>query len=133
MRRTTLALTTASLLSLVDNAQAQKPAAKAEPPQRSEVTTLSQTPEMWFYEQQLRRYEDPRAAVREKAEFRAHQRQQRLAALEWYGFSNSRPRANPTPWGSTYSPQWVGSGGQPFSWSGARQAVVAPSGGSYSR
>src|SRR5262245_47447128 len=109
MRRTTLALSAACLLSLASAAQAQKPAAKkTEAPTRPE-TTMSQTPEMWFYEQQQRRYDDPRVAVREKAEFRGHQRQQRLAAMEWYGFSNSRPRANPTPWGSTYSPQWVGS------------------------
>ena len=132
MRQNLLALTATCLLSLVANAHAQKPAAKSETPPRPEAT-MSQTPEMWFYEQQQRRYDDPRVAVREKAEFRAHQRQQRIAAMDWYGFSNSRPRANPTPWGSTYSTQWVGSGSQPYSWSGARQAVVVPSGGTYSR
>ncbi len=53
---------------------------------------LSATPEMWFYEQALRQYQDPKTAVRQKAEFRVAERQRRLAALKWYGLSNARPR-----------------------------------------
>ena len=37
------------------------------------------TPEMWFYEQQLREYLSPKMAVRRNAEFRAKQRRNRLA------------------------------------------------------
>lgn len=64
------------------------------------------TPEMWLYLQELRRYDDPRLAVRRKAEFRADQRRRRIAAREWFGLSNMRPTANPTPWYGAYSPHW---------------------------
>ncbi len=61
---------------------------------------LKATPEMWFYEQYMRQYQDPKMAVRANAEFQADQRQRRLEAMHWFGFSNSRPRAcsDPYPW-----------------------------------
>ena len=40
---------------------------------------LKSTPEMWFYDQALRQYKDPKTAVRAKADFRDEQRQRRLA------------------------------------------------------
>src|SRR5687767_11208109 len=55
------------------------------------------TPELWLYSQDWRRHDDPAQAVRRKAEARTEQRMQRLAAMKWYGFSNSRPQANVTP------------------------------------
>ncbi|MGW8258281.1 MAG: hypothetical protein ACWGMZ_12405, partial [Thermoguttaceae bacterium] len=55
------------------------------------------TPEMWFYEQAMRQYQDPKMMVRANAEFRARQRQRRLAAMRWFGQSNSRPHANSDP------------------------------------
>jgi hypothetical protein len=84
------------------------------------------TPEVWFYQQELRRYEDPKAAVRRKAEFRAWQRQRRIAAMQWYGFSNSRPMANPIPWQSgVYGPGWVANNYRhPYEWSGAGRTAV---------
>jgi hypothetical protein len=82
------------------------------------------TPEMWFYEQNLREYKDPKNAVRAKAEFAAQQRANRLAAMRWFGLSNSRPRVSSDPlnvyppaWGSNTPLQpnrWSGTGGQPY-------------------
>lgn len=82
------------------------------------------TPEMWFYEQELRRYNDPRQQVRRKAEFRAEQRQHRLAALHWFGYSNARPTASMTPTCGQYSPSWVGNHYHPFWWRGTSGATV---------
>jgi hypothetical protein len=85
---------------------------------------LQATPEMWFYEQERLRYQDPKSAVRANAEFRAGQRARRLAALKWFGFSNARPTANPDPIHGTYSPRWVGGGYVPSQWSGAGSSTV---------
>jgi hypothetical protein len=68
------------------------------------------TPELWVYSQEMRRHDDPALAVRRKAEIVADQRMARLAAMKWYGLSNSRPVANPTPFTGQYSPAWVGNG-----------------------
>ncbi|HEY2839458.1 MAG TPA: hypothetical protein VGJ26_09925 [Pirellulales bacterium] len=90
---------------------------------------LIPTPEMWFYEQHLREYRNPKNAVRRRAEFEADQRQQRLAAMDWYGFSNSRPTVNPMPFTGPglYSPAWVGNSTVPYQWNGgSRQVIVAP-------
>jgi hypothetical protein len=76
----------------------------------------SATPEMWFYEQERARQESPKFAVRRKAELRSTQRQQRLAAMKWYGISNTRPTANPTPLFSTYAPTWVSGAADPLRW-----------------
>ena len=62
---------------------------------------VSPTPEMWLYQQQLRQYQDPKMAVRRRAEFRADQRQQRLAAQRWAGYSPSRPPAVSDPFNSS--------------------------------
>jgi hypothetical protein len=84
---------------------------------------LKVTPEMWFYDQALRQYKDPKLAVRAAAEFRAHQRQRRLESMRWYGFSNSRPRASSDPYHSDYSPGWVSNPGYyPSRWNGVGQA-----------
>ncbi len=79
-------------------------------------TTVATTPEMWFYEQERIRHDDPKASVRRKAEFRATQREHRLAALKWYGMSNSRPTTSTTPVMGTYSPTWVANSIDPFRW-----------------
>jgi hypothetical protein len=50
------------------------------------------------------------------AQARAQQRQLRLATMAWYGMSNSRPTASPTPFDSLYSPVWQAPGGRPFAW-----------------
>jgi hypothetical protein len=88
---------------------------------------LTPTPEMWFYEQALRRYNDPKAAVRRRAEFEADQRQARLAAQRWFGYSNSRPTVSPIPFTSTYSPMWTSNSPYGNQWRGvSRTTVVVP-------
>jgi hypothetical protein len=80
------------------------------------------TPEMWFYDQAMRQYKDPKMAVRARAEYRADQRQHRVAAMKWFGFSNSRPRASSDPFHGDYSPRWVANPGYyPSRWSGVSQ------------
>jgi hypothetical protein len=83
------------------------------------------TPELWVYSQELRRHDDPAQAVRRKAEIAADQRQARLAAMRWYGFSNSRPVANPTPFTGEYSPAWVGNGWNRYDWVGGSRPAVS--------
>lgn len=74
------------------------------------------TPEMWYYQQQLERYDDPKTAVRRNAEFRARQRMARLETMKWYGLSNARPMASPTPFTSMYSPTWLSNSRRPYAW-----------------
>lgn len=85
---------------------------------------ITPTPEMWFYLQEQQRHDDPKAAVRRKAELRAAQRRNRLAAMKWYGLSNQRPRANPTPWFGVYSPMWVANLWEPYRWVGLGTPAV---------
>jgi hypothetical protein len=80
------------------------------------VTMLSRTPEMWFYEQERIRYEDPKAAVRRRAELRGAQRGERLAAQQWYGISNSRPMVSTTPLMGSYAPYWGSNTYDPKRW-----------------
>ena len=82
------------------------------------------TPEMQFYLQQLQRHEDPKMAVRRKAEQRAMQRSNRIAARKWFGLSNSRPGASPIPVMGTYSPFWAGNDRDPNRWNGVGPAVI---------
>ncbi|HTQ39038.1 MAG TPA: hypothetical protein VMJ32_08415 [Pirellulales bacterium] len=86
---------------------------------------ISATPEMWFYEQAMRRYDDPRNAVRAAAEFEANQRRARIAAQQWYGVSNLRPTSGIDPFAGPLSPTWIGNGYNPNTWIGpARPAAV---------
>ena len=86
------------------------------------------TPEIWFYMEQWKRHDDPKQAVRRKAEYRAEQRQKRIAATKWYGQSKQRPLASPSPYYGTYSPFWSGFWTSPFPWFGPEYRVtVLPS------
>jgi hypothetical protein len=83
---------------------------------------VKSTPEMWFYEQAMRQYKDPKTAVRAKADFRDEQRQRRLESMKWFGLSNSRPRASSDPFHNDYSPGWVACPGYyPSRWNGVKQ------------
>lgn len=83
---------------------------------------LKATPEMWFYQQAMRQYQDPKLAVRAQADLRARQRQHRLESMKWFGFSNSRPRVSSDPFNGDYSAGWVATPGYyPFRWSGMSQ------------
>jgi len=119
-----LVLGVLATIPLVTAASAQEPAAPT--PQRgvSDQPTMGpETDGSAYYSRQLRRH-DAAPAVRLKAEFRAQQRMRRLAAMKWFGMSNSRPAATATPWASLYSPAWVSNTQRPFSWSGCGQTLV---------
>ncbi len=90
------------------------------------TSPVTPTPEMWFYQQYINQYQDPQTMVRQKAEYAASQRQARLAARRWFGFSNLRPTANidfihsPAP-----SPRWSsGSANYPFRWTTAPMTTL---------
>ncbi len=74
------------------------------------------TPEMWLYEQERDRYDNPQAMVRRRAEIRGAQRQHRLASMKWYGLSNARPDHTPTPWFGPQSPRWGSNSRHPYLW-----------------
>jgi hypothetical protein len=83
---------------------------------RFSLGEITPTPEMWFYEQHMRNYSDPRFGVRQNAEYRAAQRRYRLAAQKWFGISNSRPTVNPTPTHTSYSASWTANSYDPNRW-----------------
>ena len=121
-------------------ARGQEPAPGEKQPPIERATSFSQmtpTPGMWFYDQAQRQYNDPKQSVRRKAEFMADQRRRQIASMEWFGFSNSRPVVNPTPYTGTYSPMWVSNGACPSQWSGSApqtlivRPMIAPSGAVY--
>lgn len=81
-----------------------------------ELAPSQVSPEIYLYLQELRRHNDPKQAVRRRAEIRAAARTSRIAAMKWYGMSNSRPQVNPIPFMGTYSPTWVGNGYDRYDW-----------------
>ena len=86
---------------------------------------VTATPEMWFYEQYLRQRMDPKTAVRERAEFKAAQRDRRIAARKWFGFSNIRPSASADPYNGDYSPVWSSNNASsPYQWNGVGSPLV---------
>ena len=109
-----------------------QPASKIDPALDESLTAYSSHPEMWLYLQEQKQYNDPKVAVRRNAEIRGQQRQARLASMKWFGYSNSRPSASPTPTMGTYSPFWGGNTWNPYMWAGvghgpsAVQVYVSP-------
>jgi hypothetical protein len=91
-------------------------APRVAPTPDSSVGILAPTPEMWFYEQERIRHDDPKMAVRRRAEQRGQDRQLRLASQKWYGISNSRPTVSPTPWFAGYSDHWGSNTCDPLRW-----------------
>ena len=89
-----------------------------------ELTPSQMTPEMYLHLQEQRRHDDPKQAVRRKAEARSASRDARISAMKWYGMSNARPQANPVPFMGTYSPAWIGNGGDRYDWYGIRWPSV---------
>ncbi|MEX2171570.1 MAG: hypothetical protein WD851_19785 [Pirellulales bacterium] len=80
--------------------------------------------ENWSYEQNYTPKPNPRAIIQQKAQIRAAQRMDRMAAMQWYGMSNSRPTASATPFSTMYSPAWQVPGGRPFGWFHSQRAPV---------
>jgi hypothetical protein len=73
----------------------------------------------WNREQTTSARLDAKAYIQQRAQARAQQRQDRIAAMNWYGMSNSRPNAATTPFTSRYSSVWEMPGGRPYSWTPA--------------
>jgi len=122
----TLSIFPALLISSVLVAQdLDRPSRPAVPEQSPAGEQIAQTEDMWFYLQELRRYDNPQVAIRRKAEKKGEQRRQRLAAMKWFGYSQSRPTASSTPWTGVYSPNWVGNGADPYHWVGNAYLTTA--------
>ncbi len=110
----------------VASAGAQDPARLPRPlGQGPAVDQVAQTEDMWFYLQELRRHDDPQVLIRQKSEKKGEQRRGRLAAMKWFGWSQSRPTANPTPWTGVFAPHWTGNGVDPSMWIGSGYVTTA--------
>jgi hypothetical protein len=123
----TLAVSLGLLGALCGLAWAQAPKKERPAPRRESRSALeapATTPEMWLYEQERQRYEDPRAVVRRNAEIAAAQRARRIESRNWFGHSLSRPIASPNPWYDTYSPGWVSNTHYPYEWAGIGAPMV---------
>src|ERR1700752_330430 len=70
----------------------------------------------WYRQPESSYRQDTRAIIQQKAQVRAAQRTARIASMNWYGMSNSRPTAASPPFTSMYSPVWQQPGGRPFAW-----------------
>lgn len=115
------------VLTMAEPAPAQNAANRGTPAFSVSVSPgeVTATPEMWFYEQYLRRRMDPKTAVRERAEFKAAQRDRRIAARKWFGFSNARPTASSDPYNGDYSPKWSSNNSRyPYQWNGVGTPLV---------
>lgn len=87
------------------------------------LSTLTPTPEMWFYEQMRQDYNNPTLQMRLRGERAAAERRARIAAREWYGVSLARPAAHVTPFTYYYSPTWGSNTANPYIWSGGRSST----------
>ena len=79
---------------------------------------VTPTSEMWFYQEQLRQYMDPKMSLRRIAEAKSKQRKARLAAQRWYGYSNIRPTVGTDPVHGDWGARWTsGNRYHPSRWS----------------
>ncbi|TWT41530.1 hypothetical protein [Botrimarina hoheduenensis] len=62
----------------------------------------------WDYEQSVAP-STPTQIIQQKAQSRGAQRASRIAAQEWYGYSQARPRTNATPFSGMYGTHFNGS------------------------
>ncbi len=107
--------------------EAEKPSGDLRPGAVPTLAVPSLTPEMWLYEQERRRNDDPGVAVRRNAAGRAAERHRRIESRKWFGYSLSRPVASPDHWHSAYLPHWQSSASYSSWWSGYRHPGVARS------
>lgn len=114
-------------------AAAQEPIDEPVQDEQFSASSVTPTPEMWLYQQEIMRQQDPSVAVRQRAEFVANQRRRRLASQRWLGYSKLRPMVSPTPWLSTWSPRWSGSTGRVYVWTSTPTAQTTPHESRYDR
>lgn len=74
----------------------------------------------WYYQPQQETAApkvNPRLIAQQRAMARGQQRDARLASMNWYGYSNSRPTAAPIAFCTPlYGPAWQSPYGAGFSW-----------------
>jgi hypothetical protein len=100
-----------------------------EPARETSWGRITPSESMWLYEQHKRDYLDPQIAMRRRAEYNAWQRRYRLAHMNWYGYSNSRPVWHHTPFMTAVpSPSWTGNDADPNRWHATPSIVVRPYG-----
>ncbi len=108
------------------------PEAVDPPTKLAEPKEHTLTPEMYRYLSDLQRYGGPQDLTRQRAQREADLRKERLNAMRWYGYSNSRPMAAATPFTSSYGPRWTGNvRGNPMLWRdlGHYQTYISSQGG----
>lgn len=116
-----LAVSFSLLLVLSTQALAQEPSVfettPATPATRTDGKPVGPplTPEMARYLSDMQRYQSNDLS-RQRAQLKAQQRLERISAMKWYGMSNSRPIASPTPFMGTYSPGWSSNTANPYQW-----------------
>lgn len=125
MKSLPIALSLGLLLLSAWNASAANPTNTPPTAPIMSQGTVAPTPEMWFYQQYQRQYQSPQEMVRRNADFEANQRMRRLAAMKWYGKSNSRPQAATDPYSTDYSGTWVsGNTYHPNQWTASGMPIV---------
>ena len=87
-----------------------------QPVAQKRVAVEANQEDHWDYGQSYQYEPNPKEIIHQKAQARAHQRMARMAAMRWYGMSNERPTASPTPFTALYSPSWQMPGGRPYAW-----------------
>ncbi len=119
MTKTSMALAAGILLFTAGVSFAQQPGVTA-PSQAPSMSMgeLTPTPSMWFYQKHMENYMNPALAVRRAAEQRAAERDARIAARKWFGYSNARPMASHTPFTNWSGPMWAGNGSDRWHWWG---------------
>ena len=126
MKRNSLAVSILALCFAAAPAGAEDADIKAKPAAEPavSVTATPGTPEMWFYQQYQQEYKDPQVMIRKAAEAKVAERQRRIASLQWFGMSNSRPRAWSDPYNGDYGPTWVSGGFFPQQWARPSTTLV---------
>ncbi|MDA7977258.1 MAG: hypothetical protein MPJ50_00650 [Pirellulales bacterium] len=122
MTKTSMALAAGILMVAATAVNAQQPGSSGQ--SSISMGELTPTPSMWFYQQQMQSYLNPALAVRRAAEQRAAERDARIAARKWFGYSNSRPMAAHTPFTNWSSPMWAGNGVDRWHWWGVNPTHV---------
>jgi hypothetical protein len=120
MNKLSFAIFTVAALAATHALAATPTTARVAPQQTISPGEVAATPEMWFYQQEMQQYLDPKMAVRRNAEFRADSRSKRLAAMKWFGLSNQRPRVSSDPMYVDSSAAWTSNNlSYPERWAGA--------------
>lgn len=113
MRRFFITLVVIAIASATANAQEGNFRFPADPFSGKETETVKKdaTTKPTSAEKSYASFDSDIAAsnlVQKKAMHRAEQRQARITARKWYGFSQSRPVVNADPYMTAYTPVWVG-------------------------